>query len=65
MKYSTKMHKNLFCSNWKWNGISFNKAIEELKRNLKVVDKVISDKHFKIFFYLIIKLKNSNLNQLT
>ena len=41
------VYKNHFCVFWKSNGIIFNKATEELKLNLKVVDVVISDKHFK------------------
>ena len=34
---------------WKSNGVSFEKAITELKDNFKVVDNVISDKHVKSF----------------
>ena len=40
---------NHFCLIWKSNGISFEKAITELKDNFKVVDNVISDKHVKGF----------------
>ena len=43
------IHNNPFCLIWKSNGISFEKAIKELKDNFKVVDKVISDKHVKKF----------------
>ena len=43
------MYKNHFCLNRKSNAISFNKAIEELKLNFKVVNNVISDKHVKSF----------------
>ena len=38
-----------FCLIWKSNGVSFEKAITELKDNFKVVDNVISDKHVKSF----------------
>ena len=38
-----------FCLIWKSDGISFEKAITELKDNFKVVDNVISDKHDKCF----------------
>ena len=41
------VYKNHFCSIWKSNGISFNKAMEELKTNFKVVDIILSDKHGK------------------
>ena len=40
-----KLHKNHFCFIWKTNGNSFNKAIEELGSNFKIVHNVISDKH--------------------
>ena len=43
------IHENRFCLSWKSDGISFDKAIEELKDNFKVVDSVISDKHVKSF----------------
>ena len=43
------IYNNHFCLIWKSNGISFDKAIKELKDNFKVVDKDISDKHFKSF----------------
>ena len=43
------MYKNYFCLIWKSNGISFNKAIEELKINFKVVDNVTSGKHVESF----------------
>ena len=38
-----------FCLIWKSDGISFKKAITEIKDNFKVVDNVISDKHVKSF----------------
>ena len=43
------IYNNHFCLIWKSDGISFEKAITELKDNFKVVDNVISDKHVKSF----------------
>ena len=43
------MYKNHLCLNWKYQGISFNKSIEEFKLNFEVYDKVISEKHVKSF----------------
>ena len=43
------IYNNHFCLIWKSDGISFEKAITEIKDNLKVVDNVISDKHVKSF----------------
>ncbi len=42
-------HKKPLWLIWKSNVISFKKAIEELKNNFKVVDKVINDKLVKTF----------------
>ena len=44
-----KIHNNHFCLVWKSDGVSFDKAIRELKDNFKVVDNVISDKHVKSY----------------
>ena len=44
-----KTHENHFCSIWKSDCISFDKAIKELKDNFKVINIIISDKHVKIF----------------
>ena len=44
-----KIHVNHFCLIWKSEGISFDKAINEIKDNFKVVDSLISDKHVKSF----------------
>ena len=44
-----RIHENHFCLIWKSDGISFDKAIKELKDNYKVIDNVISDKHVKSF----------------
>ena len=43
------IYNNHFCLIWKSDGISFEKAITELKDNFKVVDNVVSDKHGKSF----------------
>ena len=42
-----KIHNNHFCQFWKSDGVSFDKAIKELKDSFKVGDNVISDKHVK------------------
>ena len=44
-----KIPNNHFRSIWKSHGISYDKAIKELKENFKVFDNVISDKHVKIY----------------
>ena len=44
------LYKNHFALIWKSNGISFNKAIEELKINFKIVDNCISKRHIKSFY---------------
>ena len=44
-----KIHINHFCLICKSYGISFDKAIKELKDIFKVVDNVISDKHVKSY----------------
>ena len=44
-----KIHNNHFCLIWKSDGVSFDKAIRELKDNFKVLDNVISDKHVKSY----------------
>ena len=44
-----KIHNNHFCLIRKSDGVSFDKAIKELKDNFKVVDNVISDKHVKSY----------------
>ena len=44
-----KIHNNHFCLIWKTDGVSFDKAIKELKDNFKVVDNVISDKHVESY----------------
>ena len=43
------IYNNRFCLIWKSDGISFEKAITELKNNFGFVDNVISEKHFKCF----------------
>ena len=44
-KITLKIHNNHFFLIWKSNGVSFDRAIQELKDNIKAVDNVISDKH--------------------
>ena len=61
-KNSIKIHNNHFCSIWKSNGISFNKTIEELKVNFKVVDSVISDKLVKNLLIMDTNQRKFNLN---
>ena len=46
---TVKINENHFCLIWKSDGISFDKAIKELKYNFKVVDNVVSDKHGKSY----------------
>ena len=48
-KTSLFIYNNHFCLIWESDGISFEKAITELKDIFKAVDNVISDKHVKIF----------------
>ena len=60
------IYNNHFCLYWKSNGTSFNQVIEdELKPNFKVVDNIISDKHFKSFVeydYTPKKVKSPSTN---
>ena len=57
------IHNNHFSLFWKSNGISFNQVIEdEVKRNFKVVDNIISDKHVKVLLNRIINLEKSHLH---
>ena len=43
------VYRNQFCLIKKTNGRSFNKTIEMLKLNFRVVDNVITDTHVKSF----------------
>ena len=43
------MYKNNFGWIWKSNSISFNKTLEELKTNFRVIDEILSEKHDKPF----------------
>ena len=56
-----KIKNNHFCLIWKPDGISFDKAMKELKDNLKVVDDILSDKHVKSFIKNDFKPKKLNL----
>ena len=51
------MYKNQFCLFWKSQILRFNKAIEVIKSNFRVIDNVIYDKHVKIFIKYVNKLK--------
>ena len=55
------IYNNHFRLIWKSDGISFAKAITELKDNFKVVDNVISDKHVKSCIKYQYNPKNLNL----
>ena len=44
-----KIHNNHFCLIRESGGTSFDKAMKEIKDNLRVVDSVISDKHVKSY----------------
>ena len=44
-----EIHNIQFCLSWKSDGISFDRAIEVLKDNFKVVDNDISDEHVKSY----------------
>ena len=59
-----KIHNNHFCLIWKSYGVSFDKAIRELKDNFQVVDNVISDKHVKSYIEYEYKPKKAQ-SQLT
>ena len=51
------LYKNHFCLIWKWEGVSFNQAIEELKDNFKIVDNFISNTNVNFLFEYIYKPK--------
>ena len=48
------LYNNHFCLIWKSQGVSFNQAINELKKNFKIVDNYITEEnvtsHFKYEF---------------
>ena len=52
-----KIHNNHFCLIWKSDGVSFDRAIKELKDNFRAVDNIISDKHVKSYIKYEYKLK--------
>ena len=56
------IYNNHFCLIWKSNGISFDKAIKQLKDNFEVVDNGISEKRVKVFLNMNTTLKNLNLH---
>ena len=41
---ASKLYGNHFCLIWKYQGVSFNQSIKELKDNFKVVDNSITKK---------------------
>ena len=51
------MYKSHFRLNWKSNGASSNKAVEELEWNFKFVDNML-----KVLLNMNTSLKNINLN---
>ena len=59
------MDKNHFCLNRKSNAVNFKEAIEELKLNLKLVVKCISDEHVKFFLNEYKLEEKYNLKHLT
>ena len=56
------LYNNHFCLIWKSQGISFNKAIEELKSKFKIVDNYISFNNVNKFIKYEYKPKKCNLN---
>ena len=56
------IYNNHFCLIWNSDGISFEKAITELKDNFKVVDNVISHKHVKFLLNMNTTLRKLNLH---
>ena len=55
-------YKKRFCFIWKSKGINFNKAIDELKINLKLVEKITSETHVRSSIIMNINLRKFNLN---
>ena len=60
-----KIHNIHFCLILKTNGISFDRAIKELKDNFRVIDNVISDKHVKSYIKCEYKPKKVQSQLLT
>ena len=61
------IYSSHFCLIWKSIGTSFNRAIEELKLNIKVLNNVISDEHVQSFVkheYIPKKVQSSLTNMI-
>ena len=56
-----KKQKNHFCLLWKSDGVSFDKAIKELKDKFKVIDNIISHKHVRALLSINTFIKKLNL----
>ena len=55
------LHNDILCLIWKSKGVSFNKALEELERNFKVVDNLITGENvISLFKYEFIPTKNDS-----
>ena len=48
-----RLYNNRFCLIWKSEGVSFNKAIEELERNFEKFDNFIAEENVKSHFEFI------------
>ena len=55
------LYNNHFYLIWKSQGVSFNKAIQELKDNFKIVDNYITEENVKSHFKYEYKPKKMNL----
>ena len=53
------LHYNHFCLIWKPEGVSFNIAVKEMGRNLKIVDNYITEENVKCFFEYIYQPKRN------
>ena len=51
------LNNNCFCLIWKSEGVSFDKAIKELKDNFEIVDNYITEENVKSHFEYIYKPK--------
>ena len=53
-----------FCLVWKFEGVSFNQAIEELKKKFEITVIYLTEETVKSHFEYIYQQKNFNHNQL-
>ena len=58
------LYNNQFCLIWNSEGVSFKKAVDELKSKFKNVDKYLSEDSVSGYFNYLYKLKKIE-NQLT